>query len=129
MISPTTLAWGLSLPSTATSNSSALAFLPPTPCSTTSLRSYFAARSSAGRNSLRLCALEMPTDEPRLAGFTKTGYLSAASTCAMAFRGARSHSARSSVTCLTMGNLAWAKSRFITSLSMPAAEPSTPEPT
>ena len=54
--------------------------------------------------------------------------VSAASICAMALRGDFSQSARSSVTCFTMGSLAWAKSRFITSLSMPAAEPSTPEP-
>ena len=94
MISPTTLALGSSLPSTADFELAGLGsiLLPPTPCSTISLRSYFAARSSAGPSSLRSCALLMPTDEPRLAGFTKTGYLSAASICAMALRGEPSHS-------------------------------------
>ena len=71
----------------------------------------------------------MPTDEPRFAGFTNTGYFSAFSICATALRGDFSHSARSTVTCFTIGSLACAKRRFITSLSMPADEPRTPEPT
>ena len=88
---------GSSFPSTATSSSRALPILvrlprPPTACSTTILRSKPAARSIAGPSSLRSCALLMPTEEPRFAGLTKSGYLSAASSLAMTFLGSCFHS-------------------------------------
>ena len=63
----------MSLPRTATSSSRGFAPGPPTPCSMTSLRSKLAARSIAGASSLRSWTLLMPTEEPRFAGFTKSG--------------------------------------------------------
>jgi len=47
---------------------------PPTPCSMMSLRSYGGEVHRGGRVLLRSWTLLMPTEEPRFAGFTKTGY-------------------------------------------------------
>jgi hypothetical protein len=83
----------------------------------------------AGPSSLRSCALLIPTDDPRFAGLTKSGYFSEDSSLVMIFRGLFCHSRRRNVTCLVMGNPAARKRRFIISLSMPVAEPTTPDPT
>ena len=69
MISPGTDASGSSLPSTATSISRACG----TAASTTILRSNSAASAIAVRSSAACFAFEMPTLDPRLAGFTNTG--------------------------------------------------------
>ena len=71
----------------------------------------------------------MPTDEPRFAGFTNTGYFSEPSISLRAFFGCSRHMLRKTVTCFTIGKPASRKRRFIMSLSMPADEPSTPAPT
>ena len=83
----------------------------------------------AGPSSFRSCAFEIPTDDPRFAGFTKTGYFSLLSTSFSTFLGLHSNRPRSTVTCFTMGNPAARNKDFIMSLSMPAEEPSTPAPT
>ena len=83
----------------------------------------------AAGSSARLWTLEMPTLEPRLAGFTKSGYSSAFSIWRVQRLGSAFHSARVRARYGVCGRPAAAKSFFITSLSMPAAEPSTPEPT
>ena len=87
----------------------------------------------AGPSSLRSCAFEIPTDDPRFAGFTKTGYFSLLSTSFCNFFGASfdmpSNWLRKTVTCFTMGNPAARNNDFMMSLSMPAEEPSTPAPT
>ena len=83
----------------------------------------------AGPSSLRSCAFEIPTDDPRFAGFTKTGYFSLLSTSFCTFFGSRSNWLRNTVTCFTMGNPAARNKDFMMSLSMPAEEPSTPAPT
>ena len=78
---------------------------------------------------MRSRAFEIPTDDPRFAGFTNTGYFSLLSTSFWTFFGALSQSLRSTVTCFTMGSPAALNNDFMTSLSMPAAEPRTPAPT
>ena len=83
----------------------------------------------AGPSSLRLCALLMPTDDPRFAGFTNRGYFSLLSTSFSTFFGSFFHAPRRMVTCFTMGIPAAMNNDFIMSLSMPAAEPRTPAPT
>ena len=83
----------------------------------------------AAASSLRSRTLLMPTDDPRLAGFTNTGYCSFSSIILVHLRGFAFHSPRSSVTCFTMGKPAIANIFFMASLSMPTDEPSTPDPT
>ena len=83
----------------------------------------------AASSSLRSCTLQIPTELPRLAGLANTGYFSVFSISRRTFLGSLSHCERSTVTCFTISNPAWRKRRFMTSLSMPAAEPSTPAPT
>jgi hypothetical protein len=51
------------------------------------------------------------------------------STSFSTFFAAPSQAERNTVTCFTMGKPAVRNSAFITSLSIPAAEPSTPAPT
>ena len=69
MISPGIEACGSSLPSTAHSISRALG----TAASMTILRSNSAATRIASCSSSSFFAFEMPTLDPRLAGFTNTG--------------------------------------------------------
>ena len=83
----------------------------------------------AAPSSSRSLTFEIPTEEPRFAGLTKTGYFNSDSICFLTFFASASHRLRNTVTCFTMGSPAAEKSRFITSLSIPAAEPRTPAPT
>ena len=69
MISPGTEASGSSLPSTAHSISRASG----TPASITTLRSKSNASRIAAASDSSDVALEIPTLDPRLAGFTNTG--------------------------------------------------------
>src|SRR5205807_897309 len=66
---------------------------------------------------------------PRFAGFTNTGYFSLLSASFWIFFGSLSQVLRKNVTCFTIGSPAARNSDFMMSLSMPAAEPSTPAPT
>ena len=92
------------------------------------LRSNSRAVSIAGTSSAGVLTLEMPTLEPRLAGFTNTGKPSAAMPARTPSR-LRVHSARTNARAWTTGNPAAANNTFITALSMPAADASTPGPT
>ena len=65
-------------------------------------------------------------DQKSLAGFTNTGYPSSRCTRAVIDEASRSHSRRITVRCFTMGSPDAAKSVFITALSIPTAEPTTP---
>jgi hypothetical protein len=47
--------------------------IPATNSSTSTFSSCLRASSTAGPSSDSSCTFEMPTDEPRRAGFTKTG--------------------------------------------------------
>src|SRR5882762_2241367 len=67
----------------------------------------------AGPNSFFERAFEIPTDDPRLAGFTNTGYFSWRSTVFSAFFGSASQSPRRIVTCFTMGRPVARNSAFI----------------
>src|SRR5205823_6307353 len=95
--------------------SRALALLPPTPCSMTILRSNLAASSMAGPSSLRLCALLMPTEEPKFAGFTNTGYFSLLVTSFSMRFGYFCQALRRTVTCLAMDRFRWNDHRFAAS--------------
>ncbi len=76
----------------------------------------------AARNSSQLRAFEIPTEEPKFAGFTNIGYPHGAHS-----RGRSSP--RRSVMYSATGNPRSFASRFITSLSIATDDPSTPAPT
>ena len=82
----------------------------------------------AGTSSAWALTLEMPTLEPRLAGLTNSGKPSVAMPASTPAR-LRVHSARTNERESTIGRPAAANNTFITALSMPAAEASTPGPT
>ncbi len=71
----------------------------------------------------------MPTDEPALAGFVKRGKPSAAATSASTRLGSALKASSRIVRKLVTGTAASRSSLFITSLSIPMAEPNTPAPT
>ena len=85
--------------------------------------SWEAASSMAAGNSCQLSTLEMPIEEPPRAGLTNTGRPSSS----------RSSSVSSARPCRTtsgpVGMLASRAIFLVNSLSMPAAEASTPLPT
>ena len=80
----------------------------------------------AASSSARSCALDTPTDEPMLAGLTKQGRPSSRSTRAQ--NPATSPPSRSGRK-RGVGSPQATNARFIITLSMPTAEPSTPAPT
>jgi hypothetical protein len=125
MISPGTDASGVSLPSTATSISRAFG----TAFSMTILRSKPAATSMAGPSSAASCAFEMPTLDPRFAGLTNSGNPSvSAAVRAIASLDAAHCVAVTLIDSHTFNPRA-ANSTFMTALSMPTADASTPQPT
>ena len=83
-------------------------------------------RRARRRSSARSCAFETPTDEPRFAGFTKHGYPSSAST--RSANATPSWPSRNDADAATRKPHA-ANARFIITLSIPTAEPTTPAPT
>ena len=95
----------------------------------TIFRSNCSASSIAARRSSSDFAFEIPTLDPRFAGFTKTGNRSSFVTrAAMPFASAF-HSRRSTTRYGPTGSVWAMNSVFITALSMPTADPSTPAPT
>ena len=90
MISPGTDASGVSLPSTAHSISRAFG----TAASMTILRSKLPASAIASRRPAASFAFEMPTLDPRFAGFTNIGYFSAFSRSAATWSLSAVHSCR-----------------------------------
>src|SRR3954464_1323643 len=116
MISPTTEAFGESLPSTAHSSSRA-----STPSSTSTRSSYRTAFSTAAGYSSTRLTFVTPTDEPPLAGLTKNG--GANGTQAPFSGGVESAVERG------VGIFASRRSALKTDLSMPTADAATPAPT
>src|SRR5271168_3149668 len=115
---------GRRFPSTATSISRAF-----TARSTRIFCANCAASSSAAGKSAARRTLVMPTDEPSVAGFTNTGKRNLRATAFFTASGFACHSARMTTRHSTTGIRASRNRRFCTSLSMPTAEASTPEPT
>src|SRR5215510_10637639 len=124
MYSPGKLAFGSSLPRIAHSISRAT-----TSSSTMILRSYSAARSIALLNDVLSVARDTPTDDPRLAGFTKQGRPISFVTLLMILVGLPFHWERRNQRCLQIGRPASTNSDFMVTLSIPHDEASTPQPT
>ena len=124
MISPAPEARGSSLPSTAHSISRAWS----TPASMMTLRSYCSASVMAASSWSAVRTFEMPTLEPRLAGFTNSGRPSASArwrTDAGSCRQSKAVQAHQRVC-----GSPWASNTcFISTLSIPTADAATPGPT
>src|SRR4051812_32563115 len=121
MTSPGTEARGGASPNTPTSISR------PTIASSATIHSSNSnACVIAASNSTRLCGFETPTEEPMFAGFTKQGRDNSCST-----RAANSLASPLSLSSRyrACGRPAALNARFIITLSMPTADPSTPDPT
>ncbi len=88
-----------------------------------------AAKSIAAASSFASCALVIPTELPSVAGFTNTGKRNFLRIARRIFPREFSHSARGMARNSPTGSLACRNRRFCMSLSMPTAEPITPEPT
>ena len=73
------------------------------------------------------CTLVIPTDEPSVAGFAKTGKPKPATRAATP-SGSSRHSGSRTTSCGTTGSPAAAKSTFCTALSIPTADPGPPLP-
>ena len=93
------------------------------PRSTIILRSYSRRQRQRASSSARSCTFEIPTDDPRFAGFTNIGNGSRGTTSAV------SSVPRDSVTYSTTGSPRSRQTRFIISLSMERDDASTPAPT
>ena len=127
MISPATVARGASpfRPDiTAISTSR-----PTRPSSTTHLLSWRNASSTAGPKSAQSFTFETPIDEPARAGFTKCGSGPRAFAASSTASGLSSMSASRTTTCGVAGMPFCRKIDLVNSLSMQAADESTPLPT
>ena len=92
------------------------------PRSTTIFRSNSAASFKAASSSARLCAFEIPTDDPRLAGFTKIGNGRVRATASASISSAPSP-------CIRLPAARSRQMRFIASLSIDSDDASTLAPT
>src|ERR1041384_5279460 len=99
------------------------------PFSTRIFRSYLAASSSAGPSSERLWTFDMPTLDPRLAGFTNKGYFIIRSMSEIVLFGEALKDSDVNQTYGVTGIFTCSQSCFVTTLSIPTLDPSTPAPT